>query len=435
MILPDLNNIAFLAFIAPLAIFWQQVRGFITKVFSFFIRTDTLRGWPTAFPVVQELLSNSKVLRWGNVAYNNRPDVYVKPLQFNWRVFFSVHKDLVLLYNGRIPVIVRGDGSANIKVTYLYKSLNLDEIVERAYWKHAKDDVMRSKEHEANRFYIVERGGREDYGDVAPSKMTFGNAPTSDSGGGGTTLLDEYDFLGKHINLVGLRYDDLGYPKEQLEKRSTYYWQAEGKKLREEVQFWLESRKWFEERELPWRRSALLYGAGGCGKSKMVIEVARVLNIPVVRLNISYMSNDEFVGAFRSVDAGSIILIEDIDVVMQGRDNVQSKAHVQKPLLSFDTLINTINGVQQSQGMFLVMTTNNIGALDKALLRAGRLDSKIEVGPLDQQGKRFIADSVLSDWPEIADELASTVDELPVVEFQHRCIERAISEYNKRRGT
>ena len=47
--------------------------------------------------------------------------------------------------------------------------------------------------------------------------------------------------------------------------------------------------------------------------------------------------------------------------------------------VSLSTLLNFINSIASQEGQILFMTTNHIKRLDKALIRPGRMDRKVEL--------------------------------------------------------
>jgi mitochondrial chaperone BCS1 len=53
--------------------------------------------------------------------------------------------------------------------------------------------------------------------------------------------------------------------------------------------------------------------------------------------------------------------------------------------VSLSALLNVINSVASQEGQVLIMTTNHITRLDKALIRPGRVDKKVELGLADKK--------------------------------------------------
>ena len=80
-----------------------------------------------------------------------------------------------------------------------------------------------------------------------------------------------------------------------------------------------------------------------------------------------------------SVPPRSIILIEDVDAFFRQREQ-QS----QQVKLSFLGFLNALDGVAAHEGSVVFMTTNHPETLDEALVRSGRIDFRMELGPCDR---------------------------------------------------
>jgi SpoVK/Ycf46/Vps4 family AAA+-type ATPase len=181
----------------------------------------------------------------------------------------------------------------------------------------------------------------------------------------------------------------------------------EQRRVVDETRFWLENRLWYFERDVPWKRGFLLHGPPGNGKSSFVFSLARYFDLPVNIIRLETMDNQDLVDAWKPGHGGVINLIEDIDAVFEGRRNVKETPHY--PMVSFDCLLNVMDGVEQNQGVLTFVTTNKPEVLDEALgkftecreagvlsvsSRPGRLDNAVWFGPPDEEGRRFITERV-----------------------------------------
>ena len=137
-----------------------------------------------------------------------------------------------------------------------------------------------------------------------------------------------------------------------------------------------ESETWYNDLGIPYRLGCLLYGPPGNGKSSIVMAVASVLRLDICVLNLSSsgLSDDRLIELMTNIPAGSILLIEDIDCVFNNRDKKDDKDTV-----TFSGLLNAIDGVMAAEGRVLFLTTNHVEKLDPALIRPGRCDMRIEV--------------------------------------------------------
>lgn len=129
---------------------------------------------------------------------------------------------------------------------------------------------------------------------------------------------------------------------------------------------------------IPVKRGTLLYGKFGTGKT----EAARVAGKLAVEQGMTYMyvprTNElshAITFAKRYQDPGVLIFAEDIDRPMSGERTY-----------STDAILNNLDGVgSKGSNTMIVLTTNDVDAIEPALLRPGRLDAVIEVTPPDAE--------------------------------------------------
>ncbi|KAI5837398.1 BCS1 N terminal-domain-containing protein [Morchella snyderi] len=112
-----------------------------------------------------------------------------------------------------------------------------------------------------------------------------------------------------------------------------------------------DTRRWYADRGIPYRRGYLLHGPPGTGKSSLSFAVA---------------------GKF-----GLKIYTE--ETTSEGTETASKKEEPDnsKKGISFSGLLNAIDGVASHEGRILILTTNHPEKLDPALIRPGRVDMKI----------------------------------------------------------
>ena len=164
------------------------------------------------------------------------------------------------------------------------------------------------------------------------------------------------------------------------------------------------TRRWYSNRGIPYRRGYLLYGPPGTGKSSLSLALAGHfrMRIYIVSLN-SICANEENLGTlFADLPRRCVVLLEDIDTA--GLTNTREAlvpspktADGEEPTasgtpkqteestnavgqLSLSGLLNILDGVASQEGRLLIMTTNHLEKLDKALIRPGRVDMTVEFG-------------------------------------------------------
>lgn len=200
--------------------------------------------------------------------------------------------------------------------------------------------------------------------------------------------------------------------------------------LVEELKFWHTSQQWYQKHGVPWRRGCLLHGGPGTGKTSFARAVAELLDLPVHIFDLAGMSNQDLKRAWREMMTMSpcIALLEDLDAVFEGRKNVAPQSGMASGV-TFDTLLNCIDGIERVDGMLLVVTTNNLDRLDTALTdRPGRIDSVVEFKSLDHDGRVKMATRIL-DSVELAIQLAVEGKDDSAAKFQERCFRVALQRH------
>ncbi len=136
----------------------------------------------------------------------------------------------------------------------------------------------------------------------------------------------------------------------------------------------LKSRDIYRQRGIPWRRGYLLYGPPGTGKSSLIQAIASHYDRQLVSLSLTDMDDSALLRAWSEITATSVIALEDIDSVFEGRRSLGA--------LSFSALLNTLDGAGAVEGSIAILTTNHRELLDPALIRPGRCDREFELGYL-----------------------------------------------------
>ena len=141
-------------------------------------------------------------------------------------------------------------------------------------------------------------------------------------------------------------------------------------------------------------KGALLVGSPGTGKTLLAKAVAGEANVPFFSI-----SGSDFVEMFVGVGASrvrslfqeankvapAIIFIDEIDAIGRTRDSRFGGNDEREQTLN--QLLVEMDGFDSSKGVVILAATNRPEILDKALLRAGRFDRRIEVDRPNLQGR------------------------------------------------
>ena len=170
--------------------------------------------------------------------------------------------------------------------------------------------------------------------------------------------------------------------------------QDEAKESLQEIIDFLHNPQKYKEIGAKLPKGALLVGSPGTGKTLLAKAVAGEANVPFFSISGSdFVEMFVGVGASRVRDlfqqaakvAPAIIFIDEIDAVGRSRDSRYGANSEQEQTLN--QLLGEIDGFDSSKGLVVLAATNRPEILDKALLRPGRFDRRIEVDKPNLQGR------------------------------------------------
>ena len=144
-------------------------------------------------------------------------------------------------------------------------------------------------------------------------------------------------------------------------------------------------------------KGALLVGPPGTGKTLLAKAVAGEASVVFFSLSGSdFVEMFVGVGASRvrdlfkqaSAQAPCIIFIDEIDAIGKSRDNQMNSNDEREQTLN--QLLAEMDGFDSSKGVVILGATNRPEILDKALLRPGRFDRRVNVELPDLKGREDI---------------------------------------------
>jgi hypothetical protein len=188
------------------------------------------------------------------------------------------------------------------------------------------------------------------------------------------------------------------------------------RELRERLDLFLKRPEWYMERGIPHCLGILLHGIPGAGKTSTIKAIAHDTNRHIFNLSLRpWTTQKQLLNLFfnESVNVTvpgqtqpqtykiplnrRVYVIEDIDcltdvvldrewqqpefeVTAEGVPVPKKKPAVTGDAITLSFLLNLLDGVLETPGRILVITTNYPDRLDRALIRPGRIDVRIGFG-------------------------------------------------------
>jgi hypothetical protein len=457
---------------------WSSIKGFAATAFRLVVTQVHLQDEATSQAVLAHLVRTYRRAALGQATFGGRHESFRDgkyghvPFEF-----FGGHR--VLFWVGRVPlwfnvsqekpeggnsVIYWGNkpkGEVKSSLSFVRGTVDVEAIVREA--SAARNRLYWETGVEAHKRFFIKR---------VPDPAQTGHQRYS----AGTSLAWYQEGL---YRLLAHDPDQLGKASSPLAPgRATdkLYFPEPVRRLVREVEMWRKLRDWYLERGIPWKRGWVLYGPPGTGKTAVTRAIAEDLDLPLFVFSLGQMLNEELEQSWAELQAHvpCIALFEDFDNVFHGRENVYGKPKLSDLIassapsanataggggdggnqssvlntgrLSFDCLLNCLDGVEKSNGVFVVITTNHIDKLDPALgrprakpdgtleflsTRPGRIDKAIELGYMADADKLKLARRVFFDNDAGYEQMARQVAAEPgrketPAQFQERCAQLAL---------
>jgi len=207
-----------------------------------------------------------------------------------------------------------------------------------------------------------------------------------------------------------------------------YYWQSKSKfycrnldsvvlpkattsKIVDDVTHFLseKARTFYQQHGIPYRRSYLLYGVPGAGKTSLIQAIAGHFKRSISYLQPTHpeLTDDSLSSAMDDLAEDTIVVLEDIDALFtKDRANKVSKSNI-----TFSGLLNALDGIGSSSGQLIFLTTNLRDQLDPALIRNGRVDFHVHFDNASDEQLEGMWTSYYPERPELAPEFRTRLRE------------------------
>ncbi|KAL3521688.1 hypothetical protein ACH5RR_019837 [Cinchona calisaya] len=161
-------------------------------------------------------------------------------------------------------------------------------------------------------------------------------------------------------------------------------------KVKSDLESFLKSKQYYHRLGRVWKRSYLLYGPSGTGKSTFIAAMAKFLCYDVYDIDLSKISDDsDLRSLLLQTTSKSLIVMEDLDRYLVG--DGKSTA------VSLSGILNFMDGIVSCCGeeRVMVFTMNGKDHVDPTVLRPGRIDVHLEFPLCDFNAFKSLANSHL----------------------------------------
>ncbi|KAL6581570.1 hypothetical protein OROMI_007493 [Orobanche minor] len=161
------------------------------------------------------------------------------------------------------------------------------------------------------------------------------------------------------------------------------------KRIKSDLENFLKSRQYYHRLGRVWKRSYLLYGSAGTGKSTFVAAMAKFINYDIYEINLQKVQNDaDLKCLLLQTTKKSILVIEDLDRYLDEKSTAA---------ISLSGILNFMDGIFSSCGdeRLMVFTANSKENVCACALRPGRVDVHVYFPLCDFNAFRNLANSHL----------------------------------------
>ncbi|XP_071710466.1 AAA-ATPase At2g46620-like [Rutidosis leptorrhynchoides] len=159
-------------------------------------------------------------------------------------------------------------------------------------------------------------------------------------------------------------------------------------KIKSDLESFLKSEQYYHRLGRVWKRSYLLHGPSGTGKSSFIAGMAKFLRYDIYDVDFSKVNNDSDLKLLLlQTTSKSMIVVEDLDRYLVEKSTA----------VNLSGILNFMDGIISSCGeeRVLVFTVSNKDQVDPTVMRPGRIDVHVQFKLCDFTGFKTLANSHL----------------------------------------
>lgn len=183
--------------------------------------------------------------------------------------------------------------------------------------------------------------------------------------------------------------------------------------IKKSIDTWLNSRKIYKKRGIPYKKGFLFTGSPGCGKTSAIYAIASYTKKNIHALDLKNMTNNDLFNISTQL-SNCVVLIEDADSfkVLHSRENKknlildsheddkykkENSTYLER--LTLESVLSFLDGNTGLDRCIVIITTNHPEMLDSAIVRSGRIDHHVFFDKCGLYEFKNIMKSYFSDHP------------------------------------
>lgn len=182
----------------------------------------------------------------------------------------------------------------------------------------------------------------------------------------------------------GVGVDSMGSVLQKRSMESLFYNDNTKETILNHIDSFIKNKHIYEDKSLTYKTGILLYGVPGTGKTSLAKALASYYNYNLIVLDIGTfksLDTDLLTGCINADKDKFIILLEDIDTLFPSLDRKDDLDDNTRAIIN--KMLQFLDSASSPNDVIFIATTNDINKLDKAILRDGRFDIKVEIGNIN----------------------------------------------------
>ena len=205
--------------------------------------------------------------------------------------------------------------------------------------------------------------------------------------GKGRNELFIYDIKGYANGSKEEGVDSVGRPMKGRDIDSLFFNHGIKEEVISHIDGFIKNRDLYESRNLTYKTGILLYGEPGTGKTSFATALATKYNRNVILIDLASFQNLDIATLTSCINADTdkfIVLLEDIDSIFPNLNREADKELSENERKTINKMLQFLDSSSSPNDVIFIATTNHYDKLDKAILRDGRFDIKVEINEIHE---------------------------------------------------